>query len=353
MATNPAFITVLSADAETRRGLFATTAQRLGTSEANVEKDFWVCLTLDILFNGLPAGGPRLLFKGGTSLSKAFGLISRFSEDIDVTVFRDDLGQADTVEALAALGAKQRKARLDAIRNACRDYIGGVLLEQLIAAFAALTEQAGHPPVEIAVAPEDKDGQSLHVSYSSVTTDEADAYIKSIVRIESGAKSALDPNSPSQLAPYVAADLPDTDFSIPGVVTIDPRRTFWDKVVILHGLRRWYEIRGQLRQEGQRISRHYYDLHRLLGSDVGEAADDRALGEDCVRHARMFFNRPDYDLATAVAGTFALSPIGDMLDRLRRDYDAMKGMIFGDAPAFDEVMASVTALESRLNAPPG
>ena len=72
MAINPAFAPILSSDAATRQGLFATTAQRLGTSERNVEKDFWVCLTLDVLFNGLPAG-PRLLFKGGTSLSKPMG----------------------------------------------------------------------------------------------------------------------------------------------------------------------------------------------------------------------------------------------------------------------------------------
>lgn len=348
MAINPTFLTVLSADAETRRGLYATTAQRLGTSERNVEKDFWVCLTLDLLFNGLEAGGPRLLFKGGTSLSKAYGLIARFSEDIDVTVFRDDLGEPGTVEALAALSGKQRGVRLDAIRDACRAYINGPLLEQLATAFGAVTGDAGHPPVEIVPDPEDPTGQGLQVRYAGVTIGDDD-YIKPIVRIESGAKSALDPNAPRVLTPYVAADLPDTDFSIPGVVTVDPRRTFWDKVVILHGLRRWYDIRGALRQEGQRISRHYYDLHRLLASEVGDAAGDVALGEDCVLHARMFFNRPDFDLTSARRGSFTLVPTGDMVDRLRRDYEAMRVMIFGEAPAFDEVVASVAALEARLN----
>lgn len=88
---NPAFDEILATDEETRRGLFATTAQRLGTTSQNVEKDFWVCWTLDALFNGL-VDGPRLLFKGGTLLSRGFGLIRRLSEDIDVTVFRDDLG---------------------------------------------------------------------------------------------------------------------------------------------------------------------------------------------------------------------------------------------------------------------
>ena len=103
---NPRFNQVLSSSAEDRRDLFVTSARRLGTNERNLEKDFWVCWTLDALFHELPDGGPRLLFKGGTSLSKAFGLISRFSEDIDITVFRDDLGQGATVEELEAMERK-------------------------------------------------------------------------------------------------------------------------------------------------------------------------------------------------------------------------------------------------------
>ncbi len=120
---NPAFIEILGAPEADRRGLFVDTAARLGTTAANAEKDFWVCWTLDVLFNGLPAGGPRLLFKGGTSLSKAFGLIERFSEDIDVTVFRDDLGQTATIDDLEALGSKTRRRKLDAIRDACSEFI--------------------------------------------------------------------------------------------------------------------------------------------------------------------------------------------------------------------------------------
>src|SRR5262244_2888632 len=97
---NAAFGTVIAASNDERRDLFLTTARRLGTAVQNIEKDFWVCWTLDVLFNGLPADAPRLLFKGGTSLSKSFGLIDRFSEDIDITVFRSDLGERVSVEDL-------------------------------------------------------------------------------------------------------------------------------------------------------------------------------------------------------------------------------------------------------------
>lgn len=140
------------------------------------------------------------------------------------------------------------------------------------------------------------------------------------------------------------------DLAIGGVTTIEATRTFWDKVVITHGLRRWYERRGVLRQEGQRVSRHYYDLHLLLGSEVGKAAlADRDLGADCVRHARMFFDRPDYDLASAIPGSFAITPAGGMVDALRRDYVNTTAMIFGVAPSFEEILASAAQIEQIIN----
>src|SRR5271168_2666521 len=104
---NPDFARLLAADEGNRRDLFAAAAVRLGTPVQNVEKDFWVCWTLDALFNGLDVGGPRLLFKGGTSLSKGFGLIARFSEDIDITVFREDIGEPATVEELESISGKK------------------------------------------------------------------------------------------------------------------------------------------------------------------------------------------------------------------------------------------------------
>jgi len=120
---NDNFLEIISATSGERRDLFLTAAARPGTTEQNIEKDFWVWWVLDALFHGLPPGGPRHLFKGGTSLSKSFGLISRFSEDIDITVFREDLGQAATVAQLEALSRKKRNSRLDEIKLACQHYI--------------------------------------------------------------------------------------------------------------------------------------------------------------------------------------------------------------------------------------
>lgn len=298
-----AYRQVIAASPRDRLDLFLATANRIGAPVGNVEKDFWVCWTLNSLYHERPAGEPRVLFKGGTSLSKGYGLIQRFSEDIDVTVFRDDLDEAASVEVLEGLSNKKRRAKLDAIRDACRAYITGPLRDFLTAQLADITNGAGRVELDDA----DADGQTLLLWYPEVEPRDG-AYVRPAIRLESGAKSALDPNRPITITPYVAGEAAGIDLTVADVTTIEATRTFWDKVVIAHGLRRWYERRGELRQEGQRVSRHYYDLHCLLGSETGKAAlGDLDLGADCVRHARMFFDRPDYDLASAVPGSFAIA----------------------------------------------
>src|SRR5262249_47481688 len=117
----------------------------------------------------------------------------------------------------------------------------------------------------------DPDQQSLLFWYP-IATAVAGEYVRSAVKIEGGAKSALDPNRPTTVTPYVNDDLRAADLHVSGITTVEADRTFWDKVVILHGLRRWHDRRGELRQGGQRVSRHYYDVFRLLRSDIGPRA---------------------------------------------------------------------------------
>ena len=344
---NPSFHSVITASDAERRDLFLGASARLGTAVQNIEKDFWVCWTLDALFNGLEASGPRLLFKGGTSLSKAFGLIARFSEDIDITVFRDDLGQSAEISDLDALSGKKRRARLDAIRDACQAYIAGPLTAQFthLAASVIPDERFRLEP-----APDDKDGQSLLFWYPAVTATAGD-YIRSAVKIEAGAKSALDPHVAASVTPYVTQDLPDLDLTVTNVTTVKPERTFWDKVMILHGLRQWHDRRGELRHGGQRVSRHYYDVHQLM--QVPSAAawqTDHELAIDCAHHARLFFGSADLGLDIAAPGTFTLAPSPAMREALEKDYDAMAGMVFDDVPPLDAVLRSAEHFEQIVNA---
>ncbi|CAN7754051.1 nucleotidyl transferase AbiEii/AbiGii toxin family protein [Mesorhizobium sp. LjNodule214] len=340
-----AYRQIIAAPPRDRLDLFLATANRIGAPVGNIEKDFWVCWALNALYHERPAGEPRLLFKGGTSLSKGYDLIKRFSEDIDVTVFRDDLEEPAAVEELEALSNKKRRAKLDAIRDACRAYITGPLRDFLAAQLADVINGTGRVEIDEA----DPDGQTLLLWYPEVEPRDG-AYVRPAIRLESGAKSALDPHGPLTITPYVAGEAAGFDLAVPEVTTIKATRTFWDKVVIAHGLRRWYERRGELRQAGQRVSRHYYDLHCLMQSEAGKAAlADLDLGADCVRHARMFFDRPDYDLASAVTGSFAITPIPEMVDALARDYENTTAMIFGTPPSFDDILASAGQIEKSLN----
>lgn len=343
---NPAFHSVITASDAERRDLFLGASARLGTAVQNIEKDFWVCWTLDALFNGLEAGGPRLLFKGGTSLSKAFGLIARFSEDIDITVFRDDLGQSAEIADLDALSGKKRRARLDAIRDACQAYIAGPFTVQFTHLAASVIPEERF---RLQPDPDDKDGQSLLFWYPAVTATTGD-YIRSAVKIEAGAKSALDPHVAASVTPYVTQDLPDLDLTVTNVITVKPERTFWDKVMILHGLRQWHDRRGELRHGGQRVSRHYYDVHQLMQAPSAAAWQvDHELAIDCAHHARLFFGSADLGLDIAVPGTFTLTPSPAMREALEKDYEAMAGMVFGDVPPLDAVLRSAEHFEQIVN----
>ena len=260
-------------------------------------------------------------------------------------MFRDDLGHPALPAELAALSNKKRKAALDAIAEDCRVYITTDMLASVSELLLEDTKGVGRVEVDET----DPSRQTLLVWYPRVDASDT-GYVQAAIKIESGAKSALDPNKPCTITPYIADDVVTLDLAVPSVTTIDAERTFWDKIVIAHGLRNWFDRRGELKQDGQRISRHYYDLHCMLPTDVGSnAMADLALGADCIEHAKTFFNRPDFNLATAAPGSFALLPSVDMVDRLAGDYENTKAMIFGDAPKFDVILHSIAEIEGALN----
>jgi hypothetical protein len=232
-----------------------------------------------------------------------------------------------------------------AIRNACSAFIQGDFKTRLEARANEFIPQG----FRLEAGPDDADGQSLLLWYPTATAQNGE-YIRSAVKIESGAKSALDPHTAAVVTPYLADDLPHLDLRVMNVTTVQPERTLWDKLIILHGLRQWYERRGELRHGGQRISRHYYDVYQLLRS--ANAADwlaNRALAEDCARHARLFFASTDLGLDLARTETFTLMHTPTMLEALRRDYTAMAGMVFNEVPELSDVLTSVERAEATIN----
>ncbi|MXW43254.1 MAG: nucleotidyl transferase AbiEii/AbiGii toxin family protein [Candidatus Dadabacteria bacterium] len=175
---NEAFKSLLSATERERKDVFEGASKRLNASSNNMEKDFWVCLVLDVLYNGLPEKHPKLLFKGGTSLSKAFGLIQRFSEDVDIVVYREDLGFEGERDPTVAenLSNKKRKKLFEELKSACSTYI----LEDMKKDLTMLVDEVA-PGCRVFPDPNDQDGQTLLVGYPSMyATGEGDYVVPQV-----------------------------------------------------------------------------------------------------------------------------------------------------------------------------
>ena len=342
-----AFASFLALPEQDRRDVFASAAHRLDTVPGYVEKDFWVCLVLQALFNELPAGHPKLLFKGGTSLSKAFGLIQRFSEDIDLVVHRHSLGFSGERDPAAArdISNKKRGALFRDLARACGAYVYGELTAALAASIGGLTTGCTIHPDE-----DDGDGQTLLVEYPSLFPSDVTAYVSPRVKIEAGARSALEPVVTCSVLPYVADDLPGWSFEVENVAALTPERTFWEKLLILHGIHCGYRDGGRLPGDKDRISRHYYDAAMIAATGTGEAAlSDLALLDRVRTHNLMAFRQAWKRFEEAVPGSLRLVPQAEPRAAVERDYGAMRDMILGEAPDFGWIVDRLRLAETVVN----
>ena len=341
------FETFLALPEQDKRDVFDAAAGRLDTLPSYVEKDFWVCLVLNALYNRLPDGHPKLLFKGGTSLSKAFDLIRRFSEDIDVVVYRDGLGfegERDPIKA-SNLSNKKRATLFGELRAACSSYICGELQTALTRLIGEIVEGCHVNPDE-----GDVDGQTLFIEYPTLYPSSDVAYVAPRVRIEAGARSALDPSLTCSVTPYVADELRDWSFEVGGITVIAPERTYWEKLLILHGVYCGYRDGKRLPADRDRISRHYYDVAMITASGTGRSALSELDLLDAVRnHNLIAFRQAWKRFEEAIPGSVRLVPQPDLRMVIERDYGAMQGMILGDVPDFGWVMEQLQHAEAAIN----
>jgi hypothetical protein len=329
---------VAALSAKDRNELFTVTAEKRGMGTiAIVEKDFWVCWTLKHLFEH-PELSKQLIFKGGTSLSKVYGLIDRFSEDIDLVLdWRIAGGEQDPMGERS--NTKQRKLNETLNAQACV-YIAETMLPLLSEALGS------HCSLEVNSNEKDQ-GHIIRVEYPKTSNAEG---LLPYIQLEIGPLASWLPHSEHTITPYPAEDFPD-QFDEPhcAVRVIDAERTFWEKATILH-----HEVhRPETSVIPERYSRHYYDLCLMAADEhlKRTALGNLALLSDVVLFKKKFYPRSWANYDAAKPGTLKLIPSNHVLNAMRKDYAAMQDMIFGRRPSFEKIVAALSELETEINNP--
>lgn len=313
-----------------RAELFQETAAVKGMTPAVVEKDFWVSWILGRLYQDDDLTR-QLMFKGGTSLSKVYDLIERFSEDIDLIL---DWREVTADDPMAERSKTKQDALNQKINDKAQNYIAGDLLAMVNNVIDGVCD------CEI----EKEDPRVINIRYPAAFKD---TYLRPEVRLEIGPLASWLPYEERKISCYAAEAFPKVfDTTEYNVRVITAERTFWEKATILH-----HEAhRPKESAQPPRYSRHYYDLARMVNSGVKESALDQLdLLAEVVEFKQRFYPRgwARYDLA--VPGSLKLVPEEHVLESVRKDYQNMRDMIFGEVLYFDAMMQTLQALEEEIN----
>jgi hypothetical protein len=297
---------------------------------------------LEILFS-LEKLKPYLTFKGGTSLSKIYGLIDRFSEDIDLSIERDFFGFGEPHNPENAPSKKKQNAIIDNLSKACSTYVQTEMLADLKDIFAAklgITDGWQIFPDQ-----KDPDAQTLLFAYPSETSKVG--YIRPLVKIEIGARSEHWPVSEHRVQSYVKEALEEKIHEPEIMVRVlNAERTFWEKATILHQ----YVHLPTDKKIPSRISRHFYDFFRLLNSPIKEKAlEESFLLERVANHKSIYFASGWANYGTARRGTLKFIPPSHVLKELQRDYLQMESMLFREIPSWELILKTIEQFEEEFN----
>jgi len=329
----------LSLSREDRLEALGVAATASGRPIHLLEKDIWVVWAIDALFSA--DFGKHLVFKGGTSLSKAYNVIGRFSEDIDVTYDVREL-----IPELVGGDAPVPKsnAQADKWRAAIDVKLPAWVKDK---ALTAINKHSAATGVDVKVSVE---GTNTYIDYDPLAKGKG--YVAPRVKLEFGARSTGEPCEQREITCDASRHLPDLEFPTARPKVMLPKRTFWEKATAVHV----YCAQGE---EGDRYSRHWHDLVRL--DDAGyaqEALDDRALAQAVAEFKGKFFREKDkngarIDYAAAVSGGLKLVPNAEALKSLEADYEKMAddGILLDDAELFSTLIERCADLERRANAP--
>ena len=291
---------------------------------------------LDYLFHRSPWKN-AITFKGGTCLSKAFNLIQRFSEDIDLILDWRILGYGINEPWEPRSNSKQDAFNKEANRRA-EAFLAETFCPRIR---EELSKELG---LTANICIDMKDKQTVLFAYPYLF---ANPSTLQVIRLEIGALAAWTPAEQAEITAYAAQEYPKLFLrkSFP-VLTVSPERTFWEKATILH-----HEAnRPKHLEMPQRYSRHYYDLYRMSIAEV----KDKALAsidllQKVVDFKKKFYPRAWARYEEAVPATLKLAPPDFRLQTLERDYANMRDMLYGDVPAFETVIEAVRLLEREIH----
>lgn len=306
-----------------------------------LEKDVWLVWALEALF-AAPFGN-HLVITGGTSLSKAYDVIARFSEDVDLTydirTIAPDLAEPGS-EAIPANPSQEQKWT-KTIRARLDEWTAKTVVPTLESRLEELSATA-----KVGV-----DGATATVTYEPLAT--GTGYVRPVVLLEFGARSTGEPSEPRSVTCDAAAHVPELVFPSATPATMRPERTFWEKATAIHV----FCLGGKLRGD-DRVSRHWHDVVALdQAGYTATAIADRALATTVARHKNAFFRERDgggayIDYAVAVSGGLQLVPDGDRLTLLADDYQRMvaDGLLFSTPPSFSSLIALCLDIQNHAHA---
>ena len=302
-----------------------------------VEKDWWVTQVLRAVFS-LPYA-EHLSFKGGTSLSKCWHVIERFSEDIDIAINRDFLG----------LGGELSRTQIsDKLRRATCSFVREKMQYDIRQALIELGISADSFEVSVNITPvTTTDPETIIVSYQSALSESP--YVRHSVLVEVSGRSMQQPVKVESIQSFIDEYLPQTivaehAFAIPSVVT--PERTCLEKIFLLH--EEFSKPIAEIRTD--RMSRHLYDLYCMMQAGIAQnALQNEDLYRTIIEHRRRFINLKGFDYTTLYPATLSILPPHAVMNDWRKDYVYMQtNMIYGDSPSFEELIVKIKELQAKI-----
>ena len=320
-----------------REELFLATAGKIGIRPEAIEKDFWICYMLDHLFHEC-VYKDAFVFKGGTSLSKSYHLINRFSEDIDLVldwrrIITDDSNPWDS----------RSNNKQDQYNKSLNTKAALFYASELVPALNSELRDILGPDCSVSI--DGQDEMVINFPYPRLFKDD---YIRPVIRLEIGPLAEWTPSHITTVSPFVAEEYqglfkqPSTE-----VLTVDAERTFWEKITILHKIANIPEEKTL----PKRYARHLYDVYCMGHSYVKERAFERkSLLERDVIFKKKFYYSKGAGYETATLDSVTLIPNDRILSELRKDYKAMENMIYGEIPPFDDIIEYLSSLQEEIHA---